>query len=100
MEGTTDYKDINRLRLAASLAKVGIGYGLMLPLESLFLRRLHDMKVTTVASAVIFLLRTKGFACPEFTLETGPSQRAAQFLVSVSFSIYRPIGSTDRINPE
>ena len=66
----------------------------------LSLRRLHDMKVTTAASAVIFLLRTKGFACPEFTLETGPSQRAAQLLVSVSFSIYRLIGSTDKINPE
>ena len=29
-----DYKEINGLGLAASLAKVGVGYGLMLPLSA------------------------------------------------------------------
>ena len=33
LEGTVCYRDFNRLALAASLAKVGVGYGLMLPLS-------------------------------------------------------------------
>ena len=40
LEGTVCYRDFNRLALAASLAKVGVGYGLMLPL---FPRRLQHL---------------------------------------------------------
>src|ERR1700730_7880512 len=42
LEGTVCYRDFNRLALAASLAKGGVGYGLMLPL---FNRRRRNLQI-------------------------------------------------------